>query len=189
MNFCENCNILLDSDYCYLCDNKKLRQVKDDDFCFLTECEYTFGNVFNEDLQKEGIESAFIPYGDGVRTVFGLKLDKFRVYVKYKDYDRALELYKFFSNYKDTGELKDLLLTNFDKWKVVDDYTEKKIRKKLKISKTEDINDFIKVCVLNSDLIEDKGYITINEKAQRAYYVKTGEIYIWFSAEDYKCLI
>lgn len=37
MNYCENCHRVSDQTRCEQCGRRKLRPVREDDFCFLTE--------------------------------------------------------------------------------------------------------------------------------------------------------
>lgn len=96
MKYCEKCNLLLTEQRCSICGNKKIRDVENGDFCFLIECEQTFGQMLKEIFEKDGIKCALVPWGDGVRTVFALQLDKYRVYVPYEHYDKSKETVDFF---------------------------------------------------------------------------------------------
>ena len=98
MKYCEKCNSIVTLEYCPACGNKKIREVASDDFCFLVECGQMYGDMLNYALQEEEIQCALIPCGNGVRSKFVLKLDKYKVYVPYKHYERATEIFNTLFN-------------------------------------------------------------------------------------------
>ena len=93
MNFCEKCNLLNKGTTCNLCGRGNLREVKEDDFCFFVECSESLGKSLKNSFDNEGIPCALIPTGNGVRSLFGLKLENYRVYVPYGYYDKCVEIY------------------------------------------------------------------------------------------------
>lgn len=93
MYYCENCRLLLDSDCCPFCKSDKLREVKDEDYCFLTEKASVYSGVLKEALEKEKIpyetHSAIsscksLKHGPGVET--------YRFFVPYSFLNRAKEI-------------------------------------------------------------------------------------------------
>ena len=92
MNFCERCNIACDGDRCPKCGRKKLRAVRDDDFCFVGRVDRVFGDNLKSNLEKENIECALMPYGNGFCSKFALPLESYLVYVRYKNLDRARQI-------------------------------------------------------------------------------------------------
>lgn len=189
MNYCEKCKMLCETDSCPTCNNKKLREVMPNDYCFVMECDRGFGDSLAEALQKEGAQCALIPCGTGVSTFFGLPLEHYEVYVPYKDYELANEWVTFFSSAPTTEELRMQLLENFDKWHILSSFTARKIRKKLKIGKDEDLFAAIKNCVENATSIEDKGFMYSFQVEGHGLAVETLDNILWFSAENYEIII
>ena len=189
MKYCEICNLLSDSESCPVCGNEKLREVAPDDFCFLTECWQASGDALRDALQNKGVECALLPWGNGARSAFGLRLEKYRVYVPYKDYEIAAELFDLISGGTASNELRKELLQNVDKWHVVGDATLKKIRKKLKISENADVFEGIKEFVIKAESIEDRGMILCGTRQVRGVTAEKGKIVLWFSFEDFEIFI
>ena len=190
MNYCEKCKSLTEEEYCSACGNKKIREVNSDDFCVLTECEQMYGEMLRDALQDEEIDCVLMPCGNGVRSQFGLPLGKYKVYVPYKHYESSLEILNSFFNAPTTDDLKELLLANIDKWHLVSARTEKKIRKKLKLSEDVDIIECIKDKVKESQCIEDRGIISFtNTFSSHGFAVETDKVTLWFSEETFEILI
>ena len=189
MNYCEKCNSLSNFEYCSVCGNKKVREANSDDFCFLTECEQMYGEMLKDILQEEGISCALMPWGNGVRTQLGLRLDRYKVYVPYRDYERSVELLRSFSNGPSTEDLKEQILDNIDKWHIVKPRTAKKICKKLNINEDADIFIYIKECVEKSQCIEDKGMLSSFPRSEHGLAVKIDDVTLWFSSESYEICI
>ncbi len=53
MNYCEKCHAAADSPRCPLCSGKKLREVKDEDYCLLTEMRAVDGEMLADVLRGE----------------------------------------------------------------------------------------------------------------------------------------
>lgn len=187
MKYCEKCKSLTGDEYCPVCGYTKIRDVNSDDFCVLTECEEMHGEMLRDVLQDEEIDCVLIPCGNGVRSQFGLSLGRYKVYVPYKHYENAVEILKSFFNEPKTDDLKELLLANRDKWHIVSARTEKKIRKKLKLSDDADIMECIKNVVEKSQCIEDRG--DMYSFAAHGLAVEIGKVTLWFSEESFEILI
>ena len=93
MNFCEKCNLLNKSETCSLCGQTSLRKVEKDDFCFFAECSESLGKSLKNTFDNEGIPCALIPTGNGVRSLFGLRLENYKIYVPFEYYDKCIEIY------------------------------------------------------------------------------------------------
>ena len=94
MNYCEKCSCATEDVRCPLCGTKKLRPVREDDHCFLTECEKSYAAERKRVLAAEGIEAVGVPYGNGFLTQVALPLENERLYVRFPDLERAVELLK-----------------------------------------------------------------------------------------------
>ena len=92
MNYCEKCHYLLQENTCYNCGNKKLRQPKDNDFCFLADLRNTNAKMLESTLDNNKIEYAIIPIRlNPIGAKFALDFDH-RIFVLYKDYIVAKEI-------------------------------------------------------------------------------------------------
>ena len=188
MYYCEKCSLLCGEDVCSVCGAKGLRVVKEEDFCFLTEVEEVFGKMFMESLKNEGIACVASPFGSGVRSVLGLSLGGYRIFVPYRHYDAASEMLAYFTEYDDpvADTLKEDILNGFDRWHFESGSTEKKIRKKYAVGKEEDVMAFIRSSVEQADDIEDMGLMSDGEHGIR---VKSGNVTLWFSESSLKISI
>ena len=187
MKYCEKCNSLVTLEYCPTC-GKKIREVTPDDFCFLAECEQMPGEMLRDALLEEEIKCALIPCGNGVRSKFGLKLDKYRVYVPYKYYERAREILNAFYDESASDSIKELLLANKDKWHMTE-HTERNIRQRLKIADDVDIFEYIKEGVANSQDVKDRGFMHSFVPPAHGLTVKIGDVTLWFSDESFEIII
>ena len=51
MKYCENCHVAAEPPRCPLCGGKRLREVKDEDYCFLTEMRAMEGEMLADILR------------------------------------------------------------------------------------------------------------------------------------------
>ena len=187
MYYCEKCRSLSNNEACFRCDCTGLREVRNEDFCFLVECEEIFGRMLEASFLNEGINCALVPVGSGVRTQLGLSLGGYGIYVPYQFYSKAQDMLTFFTNQKSpTDRLKETILKNIDKWVFETKSTEKKIRKKCKLGKDVDVLKYVKEKVEYADHIEDVGVMSCGE---HGLLVKSGSVTLWFSSESYKISI
>ena len=183
MFYCEKCNSLSQTQECVHCGFNQLREVKDEDFCYLTTTNEDFGKMFVEYLRNEGIICASVPYGDGVRSQFALSLGQYKLYVPYKFYNNACEILGYFNENYSTNKVKEKILNNEYKWNIENVKVENKMRKKFKLNQDDNLLDFIKGKVEQAESVTDVGMMVSGE---HGLLVKSGEIVIWFSSETFK---
>lgn len=184
MFYCEKCRMVSEIDFCACCSETQLREVRDDDFCFLIECEEVFGKMLEEALQNEGIQCAMRPVGNGVRSNFGLSLGKYQMFVPYPFYSKACDMLEFFrEDSSSTDSLKQILLDHIEKWSFETRSVEKKIRKKCKLEKDADVMATVKELVEQAQSVEDMGLMSYGE---HGLLVKCDAFKLWFSSESYK---
>lgn len=95
MNYCCNCNELINGYKCNTCGNKKLREVKGEDFCHFATLNNLQAGMFLPILEDNNIEVATMPQYIFPATFFSAgKSQSKKLYVKYKNIERATELYK-----------------------------------------------------------------------------------------------
>lgn len=98
MLYCEKCNILVKCEKCPLCKNMNLREVKDIDFCYFTSIGTIHYEIFKNALKKEKIDIVGIPYYTRPVTLSSAgRAQGRRVYVRYKDFEKAKEIFNMFS--------------------------------------------------------------------------------------------
>lgn len=179
MNYCEKCNTTFKEEICTNCGNKKTRLVCGDDFCFLFSASKEFGDLFKEQLNDLNIECVTMPYGNGVRSIMGLPLEYYNVYVQFKHYSQALEVYK--ELYFDPSDnLRQQLLDNYDKWHFEKEKTVKKIIKKLKLATCDEVFNYVKQKVIESNSIYE------DNSGTHYIIVKNGENRIFFNFDTYE---
>ena len=79
MKYCENCHVAAELPRCPLCGGKKLREIKEDDYCFLTEMRAMNGEMLADILRGNGIECVSMPSGSGLNTAMALPLENSRL--------------------------------------------------------------------------------------------------------------
>ena len=109
MNFCENCNVVTQDKYCPLCGGKKLRPVKSDDFCLITEAATSYSQTLMAAFDEEEIPYSALPYGSGVEAQFGIPLKNYRLFVPYSHYEEAIRIVRDIVN-AETEKLRKNLI-------------------------------------------------------------------------------
>ncbi len=94
MNFCEGCNLAFQGERCPKCGRKKVRAVKEDDFCLVAQVDRIFGDNLKDYLEREKIECVLMPYGTGVKSQFALPLENYLLYVRYQNLDSVRQILK-----------------------------------------------------------------------------------------------
>ena len=183
MFYCEKCHLFSHDTTCKNCGIINLREVKEDDFCYLTTVDEFFGKMVIDTMKNNDIQCLFIPVGDGVRSQFALSLGNYQLYVMYKNYQDAVEIIDFYTANNPTIKLKEEILQNEDKWHFESFKVEKKIRKKLKFTQETDIMQCVKDIVENAVSIRDMGVMSDNEHGLR---VTSENVVLWFSAKSFK---
>ena len=158
MKFCENCHCATEQEYCPLCGTKKLRQVKEDDFCLLTESSSMYGENLISILEESGIPCSAMPYGSGLESRFAMPLSNYRIFVPFSCLEKAKNIVLDIENSK-TDELRGYLLENQNQFNI-SGKLEKKIRKKIKLTEEQDFFLYCLNIIKSADKIADNGMIT-----------------------------
>lgn len=91
MYFCKKCNYLMKDTICTNCGKKKLREVKDDDFCYFLTMNYFNAKMFEGNLKEQNIPVALLGVGFQRSTNTS---NYFNVFVPFKQLEEAKNLYK-----------------------------------------------------------------------------------------------
>ena len=185
MKYCEDCRIICETDTCPLCDSDELREVTENDYCFLIECEEAMGEMLDDALSQQTIKAALMPYGDGARSALGLNLGYYRVYVPYKHYDEARDVATQLSLYP-TESIREDLLENKERWHVRSNFAHKRMRKKLKLSEDEELIACVKEAVMNASEITDNGVISSCEEGGHYIAIQVKGRRVWFNSATYE---
>lgn len=186
MYYCEKCHTLNEQNCCQSCSKINLRNPDKNDFCFLIEVDSMFGEMFVGILKDENITYSAMPSGNGMRSVFALKLENYKIYVVYELFDRAKELLnELFINLED-AETKDLK-KNLDKL-FASQRSEKKIRKILKISNNDSLTAYCADMINNADRIMNQGEISSCNKGGYYLYVYKGKEVIIINSATYEVI-
>ncbi|HIY45803.1 MAG TPA: hypothetical protein H9731_04745 [Candidatus Borkfalkia excrementipullorum] len=155
MKYCENCHVAADLPRCPLCGGKKLREVKDEDYCFLTEMRAVDGEMLADVLRGNGIECVAMPSGNGVRPNFSLWLDKRKLFVPWQSLEQAKAYMREVAD-TETEKWRQYLLENADKLHI-SPKLEKKAIKKSKGACGESVIEFCRGLIANAGQICDGG--------------------------------
>lgn len=95
MYYCEKCHMLNEENHCINCCKKKLREVRDDDYCFLTEKEMMWCEMLKEILDNYDIsyicEST---NGAAMGLNMGVAIERYQVFTPYANYEQASQIIK-----------------------------------------------------------------------------------------------
>ena len=155
MYYCENCHVALEKDRCEFCGNKGLPVVQDMDYCLLFNEKKREAERLSGLLEEAGIPTVLQSYGDGVRAIYTLELDRTKVYVPYVFLKRAEELVKEWKT-AECQSAKEELLEKASRLHI-SPKTEKKLLKKWKRAGITDVLALCREIILDAVMIEDRG--------------------------------
>jgi len=91
--YCEKCKTVFEDDHCPTCGSKDVRTPLPDDPCFLTEKKGTWSGMLEDVLSQNHISVlSQSTMGAGMATSVGPLFEKFRIYVRYEDLERAKDI-------------------------------------------------------------------------------------------------
>ncbi len=93
MQYCKDCQRLVEGPVCQYCRNTKLRIPLDGDFCMVAELSFPEAAMLKELYADNGIACTDRSVlGAGITVNLGVNLDRVRLYVPYNRYDEAIQL-------------------------------------------------------------------------------------------------
>lgn len=98
--YCEDCKTLFEGSQCPNCVGKHIREVADNDDCFLVQKEMLWGEMLADLLRQHEIPFYYKPVlGAGITMSVGAYMDSYRFYVPYPKLGAAQEIVdEVFSN-------------------------------------------------------------------------------------------
>ena len=92
MKYCEKCKCVTEGSVCPYCRQEHLREVFDDDFCFLAELDEVKAQMFLEILKNNSVAYITEPsLGSGLTMSTGLR-ERENIFVEYENLGKSLEL-------------------------------------------------------------------------------------------------
>lgn len=181
MYYCESCKLLCETNVCPQCGEGDLREPQSGDYCFLTECESSFGKMLEEIFSDKGIPCALIPNGNGFRSALGLNLENYVIFVPCEDYQSAREICDYF-NVDTTEEFKKELIDIREKWHINGIFADKRFKKALKLAKDADLFSSCEELLKNAEKITDGGPISSCSEGGHNYIVRSGSFELMFNS-------
>ena len=90
--YCEKCKHCFEGERCPNCRKGRVRQVRPDDPCYLTEQSSPWNGMLEDVLRQEGIPCVTSGrLGAGLSTYVGSVLEITRFYVRWSDMEKARE--------------------------------------------------------------------------------------------------
>lgn len=188
MLYCENCHKLCEDAFCPDCGNESLREVKEDDYCYLTLCHERTGDMLKSMLSDMDISCILLPYGDGVRNALGLSLGGYKVYVPYLRYEESKSAIATLTA-DATEELRGTLLANRDRWQIRSRFSARRLRKLFGLSKKDEILPHIGWAVERSPRIADRGRNSTCPYQGHDIAVTVGEKTVWFNSVTFEITV
>lgn len=90
--FCESCNVVTEGERCPVCGKKKLREVRDDDFCYFVTLSEGYARYFEENLKSENIPVVMLGQGYSSRMHGGTS-SAYGLYIPYVHLERVYDIY------------------------------------------------------------------------------------------------
>lgn len=187
MLYCEDCKRLCASERDCICGSNTLREANPQDYCFLLEANDSFAEMLEDCFINNGIECVLIPSGNGYRSALGLSLGNYIICVPYAQYHAATDIVEYF--HQDTqNTIRDDLINHRDLWNA-NKRSQRKLRKKLKLTDADDLFDCINDVLCNAETISDDGLIGSCEYAGHYIAVRTEKIRFWFNSATYEIFL
>ncbi len=156
MQYCEKCSCATEDSRCPLCGSRKLRDVRQDDYCFAAEYDHYKAAQRKEDLNNRGIEAVGVPYGDGFRSQLALPLENERLYVPFPQLHETLELLRAWEKEAEEN-IRASLKKRLNELYIAPDLA-KKLTRKLRLAK-EELIPCLQAAIASADKIYDGGAI------------------------------
>ena len=158
MRYCENCHIVTEAQFCPACGSKKLREPREEDFCFLTEEPLSEGEGLAEYLKERQIECVVMPVIESLRSWLALPAQSGRLYVPWRDYKAAKTILRE-EIATETDLLRERLQQNADKL-YLSEWLQRQLHKKKLLPPESDGRGFCLEKIAEAESITDEGRIS-----------------------------
>lgn len=118
MNYCEKCKNWIEGNICEHCGNKKLREVKDNDYCYFQDLSEFNSKMFDCALKNQNINDAvLIPVYNSLVTYSNAgHSDSRKIYLRFSDFDKAIDIYNDIFFGINTNEDSDVDFKDFQQF-------------------------------------------------------------------------
>lgn len=184
MNYCELCNLACESVSCPKCGKRKLREIKDDDYCFVREVAELEKVRLEAYLKENEISPVFIPYVEGAGSFYTFRPPVNKMYVPFQLLEKTRDIVRALEE-ETSAELKSQLIEKIPKLNIEAKYA-KKLAKKLKLPSDVDFLNYCREIILNAVKVTDRsGEMGF---AERAIYVYANDVCLIVSTVNYEIL-
>ncbi len=187
MKYCENCRLVFeDIPRCLNCGNRKLREAQNDDYCYLTEVDWTEEQNTKDFFSYNNIPCVTLPVSTGLNTYLGLHTQKYLVFAPYEYYTTAKAMVDKI-NREQLEILLDDIKPYLDQLFIATPRVEKKINKLLKVAEDELIPTVINL-ILNCDKIEYGSIISDCPQKGRFIFITSSKYTITINSATYEII-
>lgn len=137
-------------------------------------------------LYEADIPCVSVPCGNGIRSLFALKLENCKIYVPFEFLDKAVNMLAQVAEHRDAVYRKDIS-DNIDKLKI-NSRLEKKLKKKLKILNEEDVIEFCRLTILRAQKFAEKGLIGSCVNGGHYVFIESENLVIIINSATYEIL-
>lgn len=158
MNFCETCRRVSEQASCENCGRRRLRQVREDDYCFFIEERASYCRALTDTLKQSSIPCVELPCGSGVESNYALPLANRQVFVPFGFLEAAKKVISDIQE-SETEALRADLLENAGML-FLSQKLQRKLTKKLRLARDSDVSAYCVELIKTAHRITDKGLIT-----------------------------
>ena len=184
MNYCKSCNLACEDISCPRCGKRKLREIKDNDYCFVKEVFELEKMRLEAYLKENEIPLVFIPYVEGAGSFYTFRPPVHKMYVPFHLLKKTMDIMKALEE-ESNAALKAQMIEDAPKINIDVKYA-KKLAKKLKLPSDMDILNYCREIILNADRVADRsGEMGFGEQA---IYVYANNVCLIVSTFNYEIL-
>ena len=184
MYYCEACRMLSEDAECAVCRTEDLREVKPQDLCFFSEAGIMYAQMLEGYLADQDIPCLLVPVSKGSRAAVGLSFSTYKIYLPYQNFEEVRAIAAIL-NPDPAEDLRKNLTENRHAWHVLKK-EERRLRKKLKLGKKDDLMSSIEAAVLDAVQIIDQGAISSCFMGGHFLLVDAGDRRFWFNSVTYE---
>lgn len=167
---------------CPKCGKRKLREIKDNDYCFVKEVSELEKVRLEAYLKENEIPPVFIPFVEGLGSFYTFRPPVYKTYVPFHLLEKTKDIMKALEE-ESSAELKSQLIKIIPKINIEAKYA-KKLAKKLKLPPDVDFLNYCRETILNADrVIDGSGDLG---PCEQAFYVYANDVRIVVAKLNYE---